>query len=955
MPPKKSRRNRSERGNPAIAREILIRGARQHNLQNVDLRLPRGKLVVFTGPSGSGKSSLVFDTIYAEGQRRYVESLSSYARQFLERMDKPDVDLITGLAPAIAIEQKAGTKNPRSTVATQTEIYDHLRLLFARVGRTFSPVSGLEVKKDTPRSVATSITSELADGTRFFLCFPFPNHPGSTVRRELEALLQRGFFRVVLSPTDKQKERGATRKIIDLNETPPAKIRASRTRLSVLVDRLIARKDDTVESRIADSVEQAFREGSGRCMVVFPDSDSTIEFSRHFEKDGILFAEPIPHLFSFNSPVGACPTCQGFGRVSGIDPDLVIPNPDLSIRQGAIAPFRGDTWSKHFRSLIRVSANERINIDTPYSLLSEEETLLIWQGKDDYIGVRGFFRYLEKRSYKMHYRIFNARFRGYTTCPDCSGFRLRKEAGYVKINRHSIGELCELTTADARLFFDELRLSEHEESIAGRILEEIRKRLRYLVEVGLDYLTLDRLSQTLSGGESQRINLATSLGSALVGSMYVLDEPSIGLHPRDTDRLITILEHLRDIGNSVLVVEHDADMMLRSDHLVDLGPGAGRQGGVVVSQGTPLEVTADPDSLTGRYLSGATSIPVPKSRRPVVERDQIHVENARQHNLKRLNVSFPLGMIVCVTGVSGSGKSTLVQDTLYGGLARLKGVQSSSVRVGAHDAIRGHPLIDSVELVDQAPIGRSPRSNPVTYIKAFDQIRQLFAETYQARIRGYKPGYFSFNVPGGRCEVCQGEGVVRIEMQFLADLFLECEACKGQRFKQDVLEIRYSGKTIHDVLSMTVEEAIGFFAENRSLSRKLGVLSDIGLGYLTLGQPSNTLSGGEAQRIKLAAHLGKTKKERMLYIFDEPTTGLHFDDIRKLLGAFDALVNQGHSVIIVEHNMDVIKCSDHVIDMGPEGGVQGGFVVAQGTPEFVSKQRNSHTGRFLSSILHPSL
>ncbi len=938
---------------PAKAeRRIVIRGARQHNLKNLNLDLPRGKLVVFTGPSGSGKSSLAFDTIYAEGQRRYVESLSAYARQFLERMDKPDVDLITGLAPAIAIEQKSISKNPRSTVATQTEIYDHLRLLFARIGKTYSPVSGEIVRKESPRSVAVELQDKLADGTRFYLCFPFPTHARSSVRAELEVLLQRGFFRLLLFPTDRQREKGISEKVIDLNETPPDKIRASRRRLMVLVDRLAAAKGNSgVESRIADSVEQCFREGDGRCIVQIPDSGPQLVFSSHFERDGIRFEDPTPHLFSFNSPIGACPTCQGFGRTTGIDPELVIPNPELSIRQGAIAPFRTDAWSKHFRSLIRIAADERVNIDAPYFQLTDREKQLIWNGRGEYKGIYGFFRYLEKKNYKMHYRIFHARFRGYSTCPDCHGYRLRKEALYVRIGPYHIGEICELTTADAKSLFDELQTSSHEEAIAGRILEEIRKRLLYLVEVGLDYLTLDRLSQTLSGGESQRINLATSLGSALVGSMYVLDEPSIGLHPRDTDRLINILEHLRDIGNSVLVVEHDAEMMNRADYIVDLGPGAGIHGGSVVAEGAPPLIRENTKSLTGAYLCRKATIPLPGKRRTVRKRDVIHIENARQHNLKRLDVGIPLGLILCVTGVSGSGKSTLVHDTLYNGLARLKGIHSGDSRTGAHNAIRGHQLIDSVELVDQSPIGRSPRSNPVTYIKAFDIIRKLFAETYQARIRGYKPGYFSFNVPGGRCEVCQGEGVVRIEMQFLADLFLECEACKGKRYKQDVLEIHYHGMNIDDVLQMSVEEALSFFSDNQHLARKLRVLCDIGLGYLRLGQPSNTLSGGEAQRIKLAFHLGKTRKERMLYIFDEPTTGLHFDDIRKLLSAFNELVEQGHSIVIVEHNLDVIKSADYVIDLGPEGGVRGGFIVAEGTPEQLSDAGESHTGRFLKPLL----
>ena len=908
--------------------------------------------MVFTGPSGSGKSSLAFDTIYAEGQRRYVESLSSYARQFLERMDKPDVDMISGLAPAIAIEQKTGSKNPRSTVATQTEVYDHLRLLFARIGKTFSPISGEQVQKDSPRSVAHSLMEQLPDGTRFFLCFPFPNHKKTTVKAELNALLQRGFYRIIKMPTDAQIAKGGVEDVIDLNETPPDKVRVARDRLLVLMDRLVIRHgDESVESRIADSVEAAFSEGGDECVIQVAGMGERLHFSRHFERDGMRFDEPTAHLFSFNSPLGACPTCQGFGRTTGIDPELVIPNDVLSIRQGAIAPFRSEAWNKHFRALIRVSADEKIDIDVPYANLDDRVRELIWNGKADYTGIHGFFRYLEKRNYKMHYRIFQARYRGYSTCHDCNGFRLRDQSLFVRVGEMNIGEICELTTADAKKYVESLVLTEHEDAIAGRILEEIKKRLRYLVEVGLDYLSLDRLSQTLSGGESQRINLATSLGSALVGSMYVLDEPSIGLHPRDTDRLITILEHLRDIGNSVLVVEHDSEIMRAADYVVDLGPGAGRHGGEIVAAGTPSAVEKTEGSLTGAYLSGRTVIPVPENRREGHKRDVIKIENARQHNLKRLTATFPLGMVVCVTGVSGSGKSTLVHDTLYNGLARLKGTHSGDTKTGAHDVIRGHELIDTIELVDQSPIGRSPRSNPVTYIKAFDTIRKLFADTYQARIRGYKPGYFSFNVPGGRCETCQGEGVVRVEMQFLADLFLECEACKGMRYKKDVLEVHLRGKSIYDVLQMTVDEALEFFEDDNSLKKRLQVLADIGLGYLSLGQPANTLSGGEAQRIKLALHLGKVQRERTLYIFDEPTTGLHFDDIRKLLAAFNALVDNGHSVIIVEHNMDVIKTSDYVIDLGPEGGVRGGFIVAEGTPEKVAAHKTSHTGKYLRSLL----
>ena len=932
-------------------RPIVIRGARQHNLKGIDLELPRNKIIVFTGPSGSGKSSLAFDTIYAEGQRRYVESLSAYARQFLERMDKPDVDLITGLAPAIAIEQKTTSKNPRSTIATQTEIYDHLRLLFARIGRTISPVSGEEVTRDAPRSVAERLHAIAEDRTRFYVCFPIPDHKKTSLEKELGTLQQRGFFRVLLLPSEKEKNSGNEERILDLNEESPEKAAGyPRRRLLVLVDRLAIRHGDEDNlSRISDSAEQAFRESAGRC-VVHIHGGETLHFSEFFERDGMRFEEPSPLLFSFNSPLGACPTCQGFGRVTGLDEDLIIPDRNLSIRQGAIAPFRTERWSRYFRDLVRVAAERRIDIDTPWRELPEDVRELAWNGEGDYIGIRGFFEFLEKKKYKMHYRIFHARFRGYMPCLECEGYRVRREAQYVKVGGMHIGEICELTTKDARDFFRNLTLSGHDEQIAGRVLEEIRKRLTYLVDVGLDYLSLDRLSQTLSGGESQRIHLSTSLGSSLVGSLYVLDEPSIGLHPRDNDRLISILENLRDIGNTVLVVEHEAVMMERADQVVDLGPGAGRLGGEVVFQGSYDELLRDRRSLTGAYLSGREQIPVPAARRPVHDENALYVEHARQHNLKRLDVQFPLDMITCVTGVSGSGKSTLVHQTLYNGLMRLKGYRVEG-GVGVHDIIRGYQLVDRIEMVDQNPIGKSPRSNPATYTKVFDHVRDILAGTHQARMQGLKPGHFSFNVPGGRCETCQGEGIVKVEMQFLADLYLECQACRGSRYKKETLEIRYRGKHVADILRMTIDEASDFFADHAPIMGKLRVLQNIGLGYLTLGQPSNTLSGGESQRLKLASFLGKPSRDRVLYMLDEPTTGLHFDDIRKLVAALNALVEEGHSVILIEHNMDVIKCADWVIDLGPEGGRRGGFVVAEGTPEEIAAIPDSHTGQFLKNIL----
>ncbi|MEM0961724.1 MAG: excinuclease ABC subunit UvrA [Bacteroidota bacterium] len=950
-----------------VGRELVVKGARQHNLKNVDVTIPKKNLVVVTGPSGSGKSSLVFDTIYAEGQRRYVESLSAYARQFLDRMDKPDVDLITGLAPAIAIEQQTGTKNPRSTVATQTEVYDYLRLLFARVGTTVSPKTGEVVTRDSPRSVAEAVQAQLPEKTRFYLCFRVPSHKGAKKAQELDALKARGFFRLVALPTEKQAAKGAPPEVIDLNQTAPAEVRTPIVRLLVLVDRLATNpSSDATTSRIADSVEQAFREGDERVVVVTaPRGDEgveTLEFSALFERDGMTFEEPTPQLFSFNSPLGACPACQGFGRVPGVDPDLVVPNPELSLRQGAIAPFRTENWSQHQRAMLRNLATEGVDLDTPYTLLPDAHQALVWSGSGDYIGVDGFFAYLRKKQYKMHYRIYAARFRGYTRCPACDGYRLRPQALYVKLRGPAlgaegdaprwfhIGELAELTTADAKTFFEGIELSDHDREVAGRVLDEIRKRLEYLVEVGLDYLTLDRLAMTLSGGETQRINLATSLGSSLVGSLYVLDEPTIGLHPRDNDRLISILEGLRDIGNTVLVVEHDEQMMRRADRIIDIGPGSGTLGGEIIFEGTFDDALTDDASLTGAYLSGRKSIPVPESRRPIDRERQIAVRCARQHNLKRIDVSVPLDVITVVTGVSGSGKSTLVHSTLYAALQRAKG-ESFDGKVGAHDAIEGAELVESVEMVDQSPIGKSPRSNPVTYIKAFDAIRELLASTHQAKVRGYRAGTFSFNVPGGRCETCQGEGVVQVEMQFLADLYLECEACHGARFKQDVLEIRFKGKNVAEILELTVDEAVAFFEGQGRIEKKLKTLQDVGLGYLTLGQPSNTLSGGEAQRVKLASHLSKKHAGHTLYLFDEPTTGLHFDDIKKLLAAFDALVEAGHSVVLIEHNLDVIKAADWIIDIGPEGGRRGGFVVAEGTPEEVAQVEESHTGRFLSGVL----
>jgi excinuclease ABC subunit A len=938
---------------------LSIRGARQNNLKDIDLDLERRKLIVFSGPSGSGKSSLAFDTIYAEGQRRYVESLSAYARQFLDRMDKPDVDYITGLSPAIAIEQKASPRNPRSTVATQTEIYDHLRLLFARIGRTYSPVSGEEVKKDSPRSVADDLHSTLNEDSRFLVCIPFPSHKGRSKSDELAVLVKRGFHRIVVGPTARQRASGAVPEIKTVDTDRDKLVRIAPGRLFVLIDRLVCRPgDEENASRIADSVEMAFREGYGSCVIHAigaRDGDASeppsqqLRFSEHFERDGIHFEDPTPQLFSFNSPLGACAECQGFGRVAGIDHGLVIPNDERSIRQGAIAPFSTDQWKDHYRDLIRVAARTGLRIDIPYLQLSEDEKKLIWEGKDDYIGIDPFFKFLKKHAYKMQYRIFTARFRGYTRCPACDGYRLKPEALYVKVAGYHVGQVCELTIGDAQDFFEGLELSEYEEAVAGRILEEIRGRLRYLNEVGLDYLSLDRLSHTLSGGESQRINLATSLGSSLVGSMYVLDEPSIGLHARDTDRLVRILEHLRDIGNTVVVVEHDEETIRRADTVVDLGPGAGVHGGEVVFSGNWDELLASKESLTGAYLSGRKKIAVPEVRRTIDPERKLVVHNAREHNLKRLDVEFPLGLITCVTGVSGSGKSTLVHDTLYAGLARMLG--SSGESVGAHDGISGAQHVKAVEMVDQSPIGRTPRSNPVTYIKVFSAIRELLSATHEARIRGYRPGFFSFNVAGGRCEVCQGDGFVKIEMQFLADLYLECEACKGTRFGKEALNVRYKTKNVAEILNMTVEEAIEFFDDIDRVASKLRVLDEVGLGYLKLGQPATTLSGGEGQRVKLAAHLARPASDHTIYFFDEPTIGLHFDDIEKLLRSFNALVDRGHTIVLIEHNLDVVKSADWIIDLGPEGGRRGGFVIAEGTPEQLAVHSEILTGAYLKRVI----
>lgn len=919
------------------SRPIVIKGARVHNLKNIDVEIPRNKLTVVTGVSGSGKSSLAFDTIYAEGQRRYVESLSSYARQFLERMDKPDVDYMHGISPAMAIQQKTTSSNPRSTVGTTTEIYDYVRLLFARIGRTISPVSGKEVKKDRPDSIIDELFSDYDEKTRFYVLFPFDPEKAGGMESAIQLLLEKGFTRLI----DLRDE-----SVTDMTKDPFAADQLDPDYMRVLVDRLAVKKDDETRSRIAESTEIAFLEGYGRCSVKIRNGEE-LQFSERFERDGIDFLEPTPQMFSFNNPFGACDSCEGFGRVAGIDEDLVIPDPEKTIRGGAIAPFDSQKFGIYLRDFVRVAARYQIPIDIPYKELSRETKRLLWQGKDEYSGINGFFEEVKSQFYKVHMRVLYARYRGYSHCPECEGYRVRKDALNVFVGKLHIGEVSEMTVGHARHFFDELELTEYERSVAGQILYEIRKRLKYLDEVGLDYLTLDRLTNTLSGGEAQRINLANSLGSSLIGSLYVLDEPTIGLHPRDNDRLIHILKSLRDIGNTVLVVEHDPEMMKAADNIIDMGPFAGSYGGEVVFHGSYPELIKA-KTLTGKYLSGEKSIPLPSGRRQGNGKS-IFLEGASENNLKNIDVEFPLGKLVVVTGVSGSGKSTLVHDTLYAAIQKQIGTWKE--KVGRHRALSGVRHIEAVEMVDQSPIGRSTRSNPATYTKAFDGIRELFASSRQSKIMGYTPGHFSFNVPGGRCEACQGEGVQKIEMQFMADIELVCEECGGTRFRKDILQILYRGRSIHDVLEMNISDAIAFFTDESSIVSRLQPMEDVGLGYLRLGQSATTLSGGEAQRVKLAKFLSKVHSEKTLYFFDEPTTGLHFEDISRLLRSFNELVNQGHTVIIIEHNLDVIKSADWIIDVGPEGGFGGGQVVAVGTPEEVATVDASYTGRFLKEIL----
>lgn len=933
--------------------QIEVRGARVHNLKNISLSLPVNKLTVVTGVSGSGKSSLAFDTLYAEGQRRYVESLSAYARQFLERMDKPDVDEITGISPAIAIRQKNATKNPRSTVATQTEIYDYLRLLFARAGQTICHICQREVRKDSPESAADEILADLPEGERFYVLFPIQDEvsrqivktakkakPKATVKdlsstAFLISLLQQGFSRLY---------RGG--EMIELQK-PEDYPFDNFDHTFVLIDRLKAEPE--IRQRLVDSLEICFREG--HAAIVETVDGKQLKFSDQFicKYDGTRYEEPEPHLFSFNSPFGACPTCQGFGNTIGIDYGLVIPSQLKSIKDGAIEPFSRPTHAWAQKELLRYAASANIDIKVPFADLPDFQQNCIIYGDEGWRGLKGFFQFLETKKYKLHVRVFLAKYRGYTKCPDCDGQRLRQEARDVKIGMLSLPEIVAMSIANAQDFFERLELDPERSKIVEKLLLEIRRRLKFLVEVGLDYLTLGRLAATLSGGEAQRIQLATNLGSLLVGTLYVLDEPSIGLHPRDNSRLIRILENLRDIGNTLVVVEHDEETMRAADHVVDIGVYAGELGGELVYAGDLAGLMKNETSLTAKYLRGDAQIKVPQKRRPVTK-DVIEIIGAREHNLKNISVTIPLDMLVCITGVSGSGKSTLVHDILYAGLKKKRGEWNSAV--GFHKEIRGAELVDDVILVDQSPIGRTPRSNPVTYIKAYDSIREVFAATNGAKSKGFSASHFSFNVPGGRCEFCQGSGLVTIEMQFLADVELTCEDCRGTRFRQDVLDVKYKGKNIHDVLQMTIREAILFFKDVPKLISKMKVLDAVGLGYLRLGQSATTLSGGEAQRVKLASHLAQKSSSKTLFIFDEPTTGLHFDDINKLLMAFGALIDSGGSLVVIEHNMDVIKTADHIIDLGPEGGVGGGEVVATGTPEEVAKVKGSFTGKYLKDMLN---
>jgi excinuclease ABC subunit A len=922
-------------------RNIIIKGARVHNLKNIDVAIPKNKLVVITGMSGSGKSSLAFDTLYAEGQRRYVESLSSYARQFMGRMNKPDVDYIKGIAPAIAIEQKVITSNPRSTVGTSTEIYDYLKLLFSRIGKTYSPESGEIVRKDTVSIVVDFIIKLGNDAVATVFC-PLHPHNNRSIKEELAVLLQKGFLRVYLN--DKLYKIEA---ILEDESFIDRELTDTET-VKILIDRIVVSDDEETLSRIADSVQTAFFEGKGDCFVEH--ENKVNHFCDRFELDGIRFEEPTPNFFSFNNPYGACKRCEGYGNVIGIDEDLVIPDKSKSVYDNAIAPWRGEKMREWVNKLIQHADKFNFPIHRSYSELTEKQQQLLWTGNKYFEGLDAFFKELESHTYKIQYRVMLSRYRGKTVCPDCKGTRLRKDASYVKIGGKSILDVVLMPLSTIQSFFDKLELSDTDKKISKRILSEIVNRILYLNNVGLGYLTLNRLSNTLSGGESQRINLATSLGSSLVGSIYVLDEPSIGLHPRDTNKLIEVLLSLRDVGNTVLVVEHEEEMMKAADHIIDIGPEAGTHGGNLVFSGTYKEIIKDKKSLTGKYLSGAESIAIPGMRRKW--QDHILIKGARENNLKNIDVKFPLGVFTVVSGVSGSGKTSLVKKILYPALQKAIGNYAGE-QTGAYDGIFGNTdLVSQVELVDQNPIGRSSRSNPVTYVKAWDDIRALFAALPASKAAGLKPAAYSFNVEGGRCDVCLGEGEVKIEMQFMADIYLPCEACGGRRFKQQVLDVTYQDKNVSDILDFTIDEALDFFKNEQKIINKLQPLVDVGLGYVHLGQSSNTLSGGEAQRIKLASFLIKgNNASKTMFIFDEPTTGLHFHDIKKLLVALNTLIEQGNTILVIEHNMDMIKSADWVIDIGPEGGDQGGNLVFEGTPEALIKHKGSYTGKYLTEHL----
>jgi len=924
---------------------IQIRGARVHNLKNVSVDFPRNKFIVVTGVSGSGKSSLTIDTLFAEGQRRYAESLSAYARQFMARMDKPDVDYIKGLCPAIAIEQKVTTRTPRSTVGSMTEMYDYLRLLFARVGTTYSPVSGKEVKKDDVQDVISSIRSR-KPGDKVLMLVPFKQHTNRNTTEELNILLQKGFARLYINKETVRIEDLLPEGAGSSGKTTKTGVpKLPKGNAYLLIDRIVVKEFDEDDlHRLADSIGTAFYEGEGG-MLLEINGEEQLPFSNRFEMDGIRFEEPVPNLFSFNNPYGACPTCEGFGQVLGIDADLVIPDKRLSVYEGAVAPWKGEklsAWKDHF---IRTSSGYRFPVHKPVMDLSKEQYALLWEGNKEVSGINDFFAEVEKNLYKVQYRVLLSRYRGRTDCPDCKGYRLRPEALYIKIGGLHIGEVCEMPVDKLTDWFKRISLSGFQQKVAKRILTEIHNRLVTLLDVGLGYLTLNRLANSLSGGESQRIQLTRSLGSNLTNSLYILDEPSIGLHSRDTQRLIVVLKQLRDLGNTVVVVEHDEMMMREADHIIDMGPLASHLGGEIVAEGDYETIIQNEKSLTGQYLRGDMTIEPPK--KPRAWRESITVSGARQHNLRNITVEFPLNILCVVTGVSGSGKTTLVKQILYPGLQKIKGEFAD--KVGLHKSISGDiESISRVELVDQNPIGKSSRSNPVTYIKAYDEIRDLFSKQPLSRLRGFLPKHFSFNVDGGRCDTCKGEGEQVVEMQFLADVHLTCEVCGGKRFKEEVLEVHYRNKSIHDVLDMSVDDALGFFKDERDIIQKVKPLSDVGLGYIKLGQSSDTLSGGEAQRVKLASFLGKGKSlGKILFIFDEPTTGLHFHDITKLLSSFRALIEQGHSVLVVEHNTDVIRSADWVIDLGPEAGDAGGSLVFAGIPSGLKKEELSYTGKFL--------